>query len=75
MGGRFGSIIFHRFEHKAIVEALSIKDSEAASYQVANHIKNLWHGLQTYLDISDDSVKDIEKQIGAMFPNNQNIMK
>ena len=62
-------------EHKAIVEALSIKDSQAASYQVASHIRNLWHGLQSYLDISDDSVQEIEKQIEAMFPNNQNTMK
>lgn len=58
-------------EHKAIVDALAIKDSEGASYQVAIHIKNLWHGLQTYLDISDFSIVEIEKQIGAMFPNNQ----
>jgi DNA-binding FadR family transcriptional regulator len=62
-------------EHKAIVEALSLKDSQAASYQVASHIRNLWHGLQSYLDISDDSVQEIEKQIEAMFPNNQNTMK
>jgi DNA-binding GntR family transcriptional regulator len=58
-------------EHRAIVAALANKDSEEASYQVANHIKNLWHGLQTYLDISGDLVAEIEKQIEAMFPNIQ----
>jgi DNA-binding GntR family transcriptional regulator len=58
-------------EHKAIVDALASKDPEAAAYQVANHIKNLWHDLQTYLDISGDSIHEIEKQIGAMFPNRQ----
>jgi DNA-binding GntR family transcriptional regulator len=57
-------------EHKAIVEALANKDSEGASYQVANHIKNLWHGLQTYLNISSDSVLEIDIQIEAMFPKN-----
>ena len=58
-------------EHKAIVDALASKDPEASAYQVANHIKNLWHDLQTYLDISGDSIHEIEKQIGAMFPNRQ----
>jgi DNA-binding GntR family transcriptional regulator len=58
-------------EHNAIVNALASTDPEAASYQVANHIKNLWHDLQTYLDIPDGSIQEIEKQIGAMFPNHQ----
>jgi DNA-binding GntR family transcriptional regulator len=58
-------------EHKAIVRALAIRDSEAASFQVAIHIKNLWHGLQASMDISDDSIDEIEKQIEAMFPSNQ----
>jgi DNA-binding GntR family transcriptional regulator len=62
-------------EHCAIVAALSIKDSEAASYQVASHIKNLWHGLRTYLNITDDSIAEIEKQIEAIYPNNQTITK
>jgi DNA-binding GntR family transcriptional regulator len=69
------SLMSEYSEHKAIVDALAIRDSEAASYQVANHIKNLWHGLQTYLDISDDSIIEIEEQIEAMFPNIQNDMK
>ena len=56
-------------EHKAIVHALFSRDPEAASFQVANHIKNLWRGLQTNLDISGDSIKEIENQIKAMFPN------
>jgi DNA-binding GntR family transcriptional regulator len=56
-------------EHEAIVAALSSNDPQAASYQVANHIINLWHDLQTNLDISGDSIQEIEKQIGAMFPN------
>ena len=58
-------------EHKAIVGALLSNDPQAASYQVANHIKNLWHDLQTNLDISGDLIQEIEKQIGAMFPNHQ----
>jgi DNA-binding GntR family transcriptional regulator len=56
-------------EHKSIVDALSSKDADAASIQVANHIKNLWHDLHTYLDISGDTFQEIERQIGAMFPN------
>ncbi len=58
-------------EHKAIVAALAAHDPEGASYQVANHIKNLWDGLRVYLDIPADMFQDIEKQIGAMFPNHQ----
>jgi DNA-binding GntR family transcriptional regulator len=56
-------------EHKAIVNALESKDPEETSFQVANHIKNLWHDLHTYLDISGDSLQAIENQIKAMFPN------
>jgi DNA-binding GntR family transcriptional regulator len=55
-------------EHKAIVKALLAKDPESASYEVARHIKNLWDGLQTYLDFPDDTIQDIENQLGAMFP-------
>jgi DNA-binding GntR family transcriptional regulator len=57
-------------EHIAIVNALAIKDGDEASFQVAQHIKNLWYGLQTYLEISDESIEEIEKQISAMFPSN-----
>jgi hypothetical protein len=46
-------------------------DPQAASYQAANHINNLWHDLQTNLDISGDSIHEIETQIGAWFPNHQ----
>ena len=58
---------FH--EHEAIVEALKTRDPQAASYQVACHIKNLWHDLQTILEISGNSIQDIDQQIDAMFPN------
>lgn len=58
-------------EHEAIVDALLSNNPEAASFQVANHIKNLWQDLQTNLDISGDTIREIEKQIGAMFPNHQ----
>ena len=56
-------------EHKAIVDALAAKDPEETSFQVANHIKYLWHDLHTYLDIPGDKIDEIEKQISAMFPN------
>jgi DNA-binding GntR family transcriptional regulator len=59
-------------EHKAIVKALISNDSLAASYEVANHIKNLWQDLQTNLDISADTIQEIEKQIEAMFQHPQN---
>ncbi len=58
-------------EHMAIVSALKSRDPQVASYQVANHIKNLWQDLQTYLDLSGDSILEIENQIGAIFPNHQ----
>ncbi len=57
------------YEHEAIVEALIAKDPQAASYQVACHIKNLWNDLQQNLDISSDSILEFEKQISAMFPS------
>jgi DNA-binding GntR family transcriptional regulator len=56
-------------EHKAIITALAGKNAESASSQVAIHIKNQWHDLKTYLDISDDSILEIENQIESMFPN------
>lgn len=65
------SLIREYHEHERIVNALMSHDPQAASYQVANHIKNLWHDLQTNLDVSGDEFQEIEKQIGAMFPNHQ----
>lgn len=56
-------------EHKAIIDALASNEPEETSFQVANHIKNLWHDLHTYLDISGNSIQEIENQISAMFPN------
>jgi len=57
------------FEHKAIVDALASNDPEETSFQVANHIKNLWHDLHTCLDITSDSMQEIENQINTLFPN------
>lgn len=59
-------------EHKAIVAALAANDSKEAAYQVANHIRNLSHALHTYLNISIESIQEIEKQITAMFANYPN---
>ena len=59
-------------EHKAIVDALTANDPEETALQVANHIKNLWHDLHTYLDIPGNMTDEIEKQITAMFPNHLN---
>jgi DNA-binding GntR family transcriptional regulator len=56
-------------EHKAIVDALATRDPLKASFQVANHIKNLWHSLHTYLDIPSELIEETEKQIVALFPN------
>jgi DNA-binding GntR family transcriptional regulator len=56
-------------EHKAIVDALAAKDAEAAAHHVAKHIKNLWQGLQVYLNISGAAVVEVDNQIEAMFPN------
>jgi DNA-binding GntR family transcriptional regulator len=58
-------------EHEAIIDALRSNDPQAASHQVANHIKNLWHDLQTYLDIPGETIQEIEKQLGDMFPDHQ----
>jgi len=55
-------------EHKAIVDAISAKDAEENSLQVANNIKILWHDLHTYLDIPGNTIDEIDKQITAMFP-------
>ena len=57
-------------EHKAIVQALAAKDPESASFQVAIHIKNLGEELETYLDISGDSLRQVESQIESLiFPH------
>lgn len=56
-------------EHKAIVDCLAANDPRGTSFQVANHIKNLWHDLHTYLDLSGDMIQEIENQISAMFPD------
>jgi DNA-binding GntR family transcriptional regulator len=53
-------------EHKAIVEALTLHDPQSASEKVATHIKNLGDELEIYLDISRESIKEIEKQIEPM---------
>jgi DNA-binding GntR family transcriptional regulator len=53
-------------EHKAIVKALASKDSQEASNQVINHIKNLGDELELYLDISGDSIHEIENIIEPM---------
>lgn len=63
------SLVSEYNEHKRIVDALASRNPEAASLEVANHIKNLWQGLQSYLDIPGDALADIENQIRAMFPN------
>jgi len=59
-------------EHKAIVEALSHNDPLEASGQVANHIKNLGDELEIYLDISGESIKEIEEQIEPMISSHPN---
>jgi DNA-binding GntR family transcriptional regulator len=56
-------------EHQAIISALAARDPDKAANQVAAHIKNQWHDLQTYLDISNSSIVEIENQIRSMFPN------
>jgi DNA-binding GntR family transcriptional regulator len=60
------------FEHKAIVEALSQNDPEAASTRVAIHIKNIGDELETYLDISTNAIHDIENQIAPILTSHSN---
>jgi DNA-binding GntR family transcriptional regulator len=55
-------------EHKAIVEALKGRDADIIAARVADHIKNLWHDLRTFLDIPQDSIREIEKQIEEISP-------
>ena len=50
-------------EHKAIVEALAQNNPHLASEQVAMHIKNLGDELEIYLDISKESIRELERQI------------
>ncbi|OGO27285.1 MAG: hypothetical protein A2136_06130 [Chloroflexi bacterium RBG_16_54_11] len=53
-------------EHKSIVDALAEHDPERAAEQVANHIKNLGDELETYLDISGETIREIEKRVEPM---------
>jgi len=60
-------------EHKAIVESLSLNDPVEASKQIINHIKNLGDELEMYLDISGDSIREIENLIEPMISSKKNI--
>lgn len=53
-------------EHRAIVDALSRKDTAAATEQITRHIKNLGDELESFLDISSDSIQEIVNQIEPM---------
>jgi len=59
-------------EHKAIVEALASNNPQEASNQVINHLKNLGDELEMYLDISGDTIHEIENIIEPMVSSNQN---
>jgi len=56
-------------EHKAIIDALANNDSQEASLQVTNHIRNLGNEIEMYLDISGESIREIEKLIDPMISN------
>jgi len=60
------SLVREYHEHQAIVAALMRNDSQNASTQVANHIKNLGDELEIYLDISGESIRELEAQIEPM---------
>ena len=53
-------------EHKAIIEALARNDPQAASIQVTNHIRNLGNEIEMYLDISGESIRELENLIDPM---------
>jgi len=53
-------------EHKAIIEALARNDPQAASNQVINHIKNLGDELELFLEISGESIHEMESLIEPM---------
>jgi len=57
-------------EHKAIVEALAQNNPHLASEQVAMHIKNLGDELEIYLDISKESIRELERQIEPVIKSN-----
>lgn len=52
---------FH--EHKAILEAISAKNTELAAKHVIVHIKNLGEELVSYLGISQDLLTEKEEQM------------
>jgi DNA-binding GntR family transcriptional regulator len=56
-------------EHKAIIDALANNDSQEASLQVTNHIRNLGNEIEMYLDISGESIREVEKLIDPMISN------
>lgn len=57
-------------EHKAIIEALACNNSQAASKQVILHIKKLGDELELFLDISGESIREIENLIQPMLLSN-----
>jgi DNA-binding GntR family transcriptional regulator len=57
-------------EHRAIIEALASNNSQAASKQVIHHIKKLGDELELFLDISGESIREIENLIQPMLLSN-----
>ena len=53
-------------EHKAIIDALACNDPQAASNEVITHIKNLGDELELFLEISGDSIHEMESLIEPM---------
>jgi DNA-binding GntR family transcriptional regulator len=53
-------------EHKAIIEALAQKNPQAASKHVINHIGNLGNELELFLNISGESIHEMENLIKPM---------
>jgi DNA-binding GntR family transcriptional regulator len=53
-------------EHKAIVEAIATRDSEAAAKKVVLHIKNLGEELVSFLGISRELLAEKEEQLASI---------
>jgi len=66
------SLVREYHEHQAIVAALKRNNPKDASTQVANHIKNLGDELEIYLDISGESIRELEIQIEPMISSHAN---
>ena len=58
-------------EHRGIVDALAKRDFSEATDRITQHIKNLSDELETFLDISAETIQELVNQIEPMLSSHE----